>query len=269
MGARAGSECVGSPCHAAVYSFSKTMLCPGGGLLACRHESAYTQRVKKVVELKERNLIGDLLLNMEALSFLYQLFIIRRFFEKPSQPIKSMFLLHRLPRLWYIMAKVLNRGTGGRYYHGSFYGAASSTFPDFDVKMTALQYFLIDVVLRDLDRQIQKRRRIARRLKAIFPNYIAEPDQHFFVYPTYVLCTSNKKKLMTSAEKSNIGLAPTWLSEKGGAALRVGSRMDFLRDHMLLMNLSAFWTEKDIHIAEQFFYENKALLIRPSFGNRD
>ena len=210
--------------------------------------------------------IGRMLLNMEVLAFFYQLFIIRRFFEKPSQSLKSSFLLHRIPWPWYAASETINRLSGDQYYHGSFFKAKQKTreiqFPEFDLRMTSLQYFFIKLAINSLGQKIAKRRKIARRLSAISPNFIQESKGQFFVYPTFVICTRDKQKLLSSAKRVNIYLNQTWPTEGNCVEAQYSKNIGFLCKSMLLLNISEYWSERDVEIVEDFINKNRSTIIK-------
>ena len=207
-----------------------------------------------------------MLLNMEVLAFFYQLFIIRYFFERPSQSLKSDLLLHRILWIWYVVAEAINRLSRAVYYHGSFFkqkrGNRGRQFPEFDMRMTSLQYFFIKLAINSLGQRVAKRRKIARRLNAISPNFIQESKGLLFVYPTFAICTQDKQKLLSSAKKANIYLNPTWPTEGNCVGAQYRKNIDLLCKSMLLLNISEYWSERDVKIVEDFMHKNRSLIIK-------
>jgi len=265
LGAQIDGKLIGDQCDMAVYSFTKYLTCPGGGFLRCNDNGYLLQKINGIYHGSTDGKIGHMLLNMEVFAFFYQLFIIRRFFEKPSQSLKSSFLLHRVPWLWYAVSEAINRLSGDQYYHGSFFKPKKKNrqkqFSEFDLRMTSLQYFFIKLTINSLGQKIEKKRKIARRLNVISHNFIQESKGQFFVYPTFVICTRDKQKLLSSAKRVNIYLNQTWPAEGNYVEAQYSKNIDFLCKSMLLLNISEYWSERDVEIVEDFMSKNRSMII--------
>ena len=250
----------------AVYSFSKNMISPGGGLLQCNSDGLI-EKVQTLYNQNSADRITGLLVNIEFFSFFYQLFIIKRLFESVTARFKPDFLLYRVPYLLYLPFRFVKIFFKSQYYHGSFYEIKRDdplkNFPEFDVKITDFQKFIIRGRIRLLHQMNAKRREIAERFNKIVPHFFVQKKDQHFVYTNYVFCAHDKCKVLSLAKEANILFNETWPMEGRYWKEQNTKNVEKLKHEVLLLSISPYWSEKEIRRIESFLYNNKTLFLKP------
>jgi dTDP-4-amino-4,6-dideoxygalactose transaminase len=250
----------------AVYSFSKNMISPGGGLLQCNSDGLL-DKVQTLYNQNSADRITRLLANFEFIIFFYQLLVIKRLFESVNARFKPDFLLYRIPHLLYLPFRFVKFFFKSQYYHGSFYETKrddlSKNFPAFDIRMTGFQKFIIHGRIRLLHQMNTKRRKIAERFNRIVPHFFLQENDQHFVYTNYVFCTHVKCKMLSLAKEANILFDEAWPAEGRYWKEQNTKNVEKLKREVLLLSISPYWSEREIQRIENFLYNNKTLFLKP------
>lgn len=260
MGARHNDVPAGRNCDLAVYSFSKSLICPGGGVLVCNTEGSLMERISTIYKKSRSAFVTGLLTNMELLHYMYQLTIIHRYIERPSHHVNAKLLLHYVPYLWHVPGKLIKILTRTNYYHGDFYQPSRSNCNrEYDLRMTAFQRRAIKRSLKSFNETIRRNREIAQQLGKEIPTLYQE-EGDFFTYPCLVLCTDDKTLLLSRAQESNIHLNETWPSEGMYVSEQKTERVGWIEEHLLLLPISPFFSRYESEQIESFLLRNKDLM---------
>jgi len=250
----------------AVYSFSKNMISPGGGLLQCNSDGLI-EKVQTLYNQNSADRITRLLANFEFIIFLYQLLVIKRLSESVNTRFNPDFLLYHIPHLLYLPFRFVKFFFKSQYYHGSFHeikrGDLLRNFPDFDIRMTDFQEFIIRGRIKLLHQMNAKRRKIAERFNRIVPHFFVQKKDQHFVYTNYIFCTHDKAKVLSLAKEANILFNETWPMEGRYWKEQNTKNVEKLKHKVLLLSIDPYWSEKEIQEVEVFLDTNKALFLKP------
>jgi dTDP-4-amino-4,6-dideoxygalactose transaminase len=265
LGARSADQPIGATGDFAIFSFSKNMISPAGGLLQC-NAHRWLKKVQTQYNKIHNSRLKVCLLNIDLFSFQYQLMIIKRIFESLNISFKSNFLLKGIPFLLSLLTRSLRMIFNVNTYHGSFFEICEEdiekTFEDFDLRMTHYQNMVISKRLKVLNGWNETRRGIARRLNSIIPHLFQENDGQHFIYTNYVLCVNAKDKILAEARKANIHFNETWPAEGKCWARQMTERIEGIKNHMLLLSISPFWSEKEIQKIEDFLRSKRSFFLQ-------
>ena len=91
------------------------------------------------------------------------------------------------------------------------------------------------------------------------PYLFEEKSNQRFVYTDYVLTTSQKVEVLSQAKKANIHLNETWPAEGHYWEGQNTKNIEKIKQEMLLLSVSPYWSEKEIQSVERFLDHNKGL----------
>ena len=168
----------------AIYSFSKNMISPGGGLIVTKNHNIW-QRCLSIQE-KNKSIFHKFVLNAEAFNYMEAIKNDRSCSEyKKSKPLK--FIKMGISKLLKIL---------GFYQKNYFYKITSNDvgkkFHIFDTRITSKQLKYILIVTRNLKSAINNRINIALKLNEILPSFF-DVDNNIFT--NYVIYSDELEKL--------------------------------------------------------------------------
>ncbi|MBN1353553.1 MAG: hypothetical protein JW994_02645, partial [Candidatus Omnitrophica bacterium] len=211
--------------------------------------------------------IATFLADVEFFNFFYTLWIIKKLGSPAGMRLPKNFLLYFIPNCWYLPTKLLKLFSNKPYYNGSFYNIdetiQSKDFPEFDARMTRFQKSIIRGRVELFQEMCSKRRSIADRFNAITPHFFPETKNRRFVYTNYVFWTNAKNEVLSAAKDANVLFDKTWPDEGRYRKAQNTSNIEKIKNKMLLLSISPYWSEKDIHVIEQFIHKNSGLFSKP------
>ena len=266
LGARFQGCPVGKIGDLAVYSFSKNMISPQGGLLQC-NSGELLEKVQTLYNENPTGRITGLLANIEFLTFFCRLLIIKKLFESVNTRFKPNSLPYRVPPLLYMPFRFADiflktQPSSGRFYSISRENVLKSPLP-VNIQMTGFQKYIIRSRIRLLRQMNAKRRNIAERLNRIVPHFFFQEKDQCFVYTNYVIWTYDKIRVLSLAKKASILLIETWPVRGKYWEEQNTKNVEKLKREALLLNISPYWSEKEIQEVENFLYKNKKLFFNP------
>ncbi|MCD6486518.1 MAG: DegT/DnrJ/EryC1/StrS family aminotransferase [Syntrophobacterales bacterium] len=250
----------------AVYSFSKNMISPQGGLLQCNSDGL----IEKVHTLYNQNSTGritGLLANLEFLTFFCRLLIVRKLFQSVNTRFKPNSLPYRVPPLLYMPFRLADiflktQHSSGRFYYVSKENVLKDP-STVVIRMTDFQKHIIRSRIGLLHQMNAKRRDIAERLNEIVPPFFLQEKAQRSVYTNYVFCTYDKARVLSLAKKASILFTETWPARGKYWKEQNTKNVERLKREVLLLGISPYWSEKEIREVENFFYKNKDLFFNP------
>ncbi|MBW2631134.1 MAG: DegT/DnrJ/EryC1/StrS family aminotransferase [Deltaproteobacteria bacterium] len=266
LGAQFQGCSVGKIGDLAVYSFSKNMISPQGGLLQC-NSGELLEKIQTLYNQNSAGRITGLLANVDFFIFFCRLLIVKGLFESVNTRFKPNLLPYRVPPLLYMPFRFADILLKTQHSSGRFYSVSREDVlkdpSTVDIKMTGFQKYIIHSRIRLLHQMNAKRRNIAERLDRIVPHFFLQGNDQRFVYTNYVLCTYDKAKVLSLAKKASILFIETWPVRGKYWKEQNTKNVEKLKREVLLLNISPYWSEKEIQEVENFLYKNKTLFFNP------
>ena len=217
----------------AIYSFSKNMISPGGGLLVTRNYDIWQKCLD--IQDKNRNIFHRFILNTEAFNYMQAIKNDR--FCDIDRRYRSINLVKR------VVCKVLKFL---RFYKRSFFYKINSNdigkkFDVFDTRMTTEQFKYILVSIRDLKRNIKHRKSMALRLNQFLPSFLNINNN---IFTNYVVYTDDYKKLEKIFNSFNIKIRRVWPYFQDYWGEQITKNVKQLSQKLLLIDLDCLDKEK-------------------------
>ncbi|SEO72421.1 DegT/DnrJ/EryC1/StrS family aminotransferase [Propionispora vibrioides] len=238
LGATDNSRQVGYTGDIAIFSFSKSLNNPAGGAIYFRdlslkehanelqeqHKNFFHSFINDYETFKYLSAITKDRNNVEDKMFHYHLYF-SRIFIKILKELKIY-----IPNHFYKIMDNQNKGS----------------YPVFDTRMTVKQKNYIESSINNLQNIIQKRQMIASKLDKIIPAYLRDFEGNTFTQ--YVVKHSNVCKLEDIFRKINIKTRRVWPAFQPMWSGQYNSNIEYLKNHLLLVDLDFITDEKIIKL---------------------
>jgi len=263
-----GAEFKGSPVgktgDLAVYSLSKNMISPQGGLLRCNSDRLI-EKVKTLYNQYPAGKIQSFFANVEFFIFFCRLMITRKLFTSVNTRFKPNVLPYHVPSLLYMPFRLADIFLKTQRSSGRFYSIGREDILKSPVavivKMTGFQRYIIRRRIRRLHHMNVKRRNIAKRLDRIVSHFFRQGKEQRFVYTYYILFTYDKARVLSLAKKASILLTETWPVRGIYWREQNTTNVETIKEGALLMNISPYWSEKELRQVEDFLDTHKGLFL--------
>jgi dTDP-4-amino-4,6-dideoxygalactose transaminase len=247
LGAKLRGRLTGSWGDAAIYSFSKTMINPGGGCIATSNRSLFHE----VCQHYEQDIPLDSFFK-NCYCFHYLLNIYRDLHSDHLLTIPAIYLTKTIIFLLrYLLRYEKERILGGFYRQG---GLKRKELEYVNISMTPLQGFFIHQKLRRLPQKLKRRQRLFKMLEGLIPPAIDCREMEA-VYGYYLFKTSQKVEMIKEAGKRGIRLRETWPAFQDYWEVQKTANVKSLANDYLLLDIGQYCEEKDISTITELFYD--------------
>lgn len=255
LGAARKGKPTGSWGDMAVYSFSKSMVGPGGGCV-----TAKTSRlIQKVGEFsKEKGFVDEVYKNYHVFEHGWEL---RKDINETGEGLAPLFWAARA--VLYIHRKITGyppERVKGKFYEMKSPDPVDPPSPDFCLKMTRLQHSSIEKKLMNWKSQVKIKETLFKRLVHIVSPAIplAGDRPNFSIFPFKV---KDKGKLLSRAAGENIRLRETWPAFQDYLRRQKTRNVMRMAEGCLLVNLEQYSPPEKAEKLERFFADNRNQII--------
>ncbi len=208
-----------------IYSFSKNMISPGGGLIVTKDHKIWKECLS--IQDKNKSIFHTFILNTEAFNYMEAIENDRSCGGyKKFKPLKFIKML-------------------GFYQKNYFYKITSSdigkNFNPFDTRITSKQLKYILVAVRKLKSTINNRIGIASRLNEILPSFLNVDNN---IFTNYVIYSDEPEKLERIFGTLNIKTRRVWPYFQKYWHEQKTANVEELSKKLLLIDLDCFNEEK-------------------------
>ena len=248
LGARWDNKLAGSWGHLSVYSFSKTMMNPGGGCITTNDPKIFAT-LQDLFRQKEFK--AEAFKNQQAFKHM-----VDRYREITGQIHSTSWLLliSRVPlSLLHRVSHFEVEKVYGRFYQIDEPWSGNSSV-EIDISMTKLQWKYIQWTVKQMDLVIQRRKELYAKLTALFPpiffNKGMDPICSYFP-----LRVKDKDSLIQAGKQRGIRLLETWPAFQKRWAGQETNTVTFLASQVLLVHLDEFLNPKEYKKLARFLEE--------------
>jgi hypothetical protein len=248
LGAKLGGQLTGAWGDVAIYSFSKTMVNPGGGCIATDNRELFT----KVSDHYAKNKPIDRLFK-NWYCFNYWLNIARDLHDTDLLITPTIYLSKIIIFLLRYLIKYDKDRILGKFYETN--GLKTKEVVEYiNISMTYLQGFYIRQKLRKIPEQLARRQNLFKALQPIIPHAIDCSGMEA-AYGCYLFKTPERNKMVIEARKRGIRLRGTWPAFQNYWEVQKTDNVKSLAENYLLLNMGQYCHEKYIPSITKLFYE--------------
>jgi dTDP-4-amino-4,6-dideoxygalactose transaminase len=232
LGATKGGVPIGSVGDVAIFSFSKSMNCPGGGAVLFKKDTLY----RKAITLQKTfaNRFHSRFTDSEVFRYRDALMNDRPGSISGKVRLKGPSPLTLCGRLFRLALRV------GRLYRPGDFRIVLPTQRrgrpvGFDTRMTQLQRVFISSALLSLGSAIIERRQKATMLEQIIPSYFSNCEENTFA--NFVVMHSNVEQLQALFRRVKIRTRRVWPFFQEYWPAQLTESVKLLKDHLVLIDV--------------------------------
>ena len=248
LGAKLGGQLTGAWGNIAIYSFSKTMVNPGGGCIATDNRQLFAKIRDHSVDNKPLDAFFK-----NCSCFHYGLNIARDLYDT-NLLIPPTIYLSRI--IIYLLRYLLNYDNNRIL--GKFYATntlkSNEVVEYINIVMTSLQAFYIRQQMRKFPEQLEKRQKFFNLLQTIIPHAI-DCSSMEAAYGYYLFKIPQRNKMLKEASTRGIRLRETWPAFQNYCEAQKTDTVQSLAQDYLLLNIGQYCHEKYISPITKLFYE--------------
>ena len=250
LGARWDNRFAGSWGHLSIYSFSKSMMNPGGGCITTNDPKVF----KTLQELfLKKDLRSEVFKNQQAFKHM-----VDRYREVTGQnhPASWLVLASKLPLslLRQVTQFEIEKVNGHFYQINELDGGDWPV--EMDISMTKMQRDYIQRTVKRMDVLIGKRKDLYTKLTALIPAIFSsrgmDPTCNYFP-----LQVKNKGTIIQAGRQKGIRLLETWPAFQKCWAGQKTNTVSFLANQVLLIPLDEFLNLKEYEKLARFLEEHR------------
>jgi dTDP-4-amino-4,6-dideoxygalactose transaminase len=250
LGARWDNKLAGSWGHLSVYSFSKTMMNPGGGCITTNDQKIFATLQDL---FRKKKFKAEAFKNQQAFKHM-----VDRYREITGQNHSTSWLLmvSRLPlsllrRVSHFEVEKVN----GRFYQIDELSSGNSSI-EMDISMTKLQLKYIQRTIKQMDLVMRKRKDLYTKLTALIPaiffNKGIDPTCNYFP-----LRVKDKNSMIQAGRQRGIRLLETWPAFQNCWQGQKTDNVSFMANKVLLIHLDEFLNLKEYEKLARFLEEHR------------